>query len=105
MLAIGWSDGVVRLVGAESSKNVHQIAIGAQESASITCLGWVSNSTGKKKAGSGMVKDGSSWKDILEGRLDEQEGGSSLDLPRDLSLIDIESSMPKLSALPTGGTS
>lgn len=105
MLAIGWSDGVVRLVGAESSKNVHQIAVGAQDSTSITCLGWVSNSTGKRRAGSEMVKDGSSWRDVLEGRLNEPEDRGSLDLPRDISLIDIESSMPKLSALPTGGTS
>lgn len=104
MLAIGWSDCVVRLVGAESGKNVHQIAIGTQELTSITCLGWVSNSTGKKKACSVMVTDGSSWKETLEGKLDEQEDGTTLDLPRDLSLIDIESSMPKLSALPTGGT-
>ena len=105
MLAIAWSDGVVRLVGAESNKNVHQIVIGAQESASITCLSWVSNSTCKKSTRSGALKDGPTWKDILEGRMDKRENGNTLNLPRDLSLIDIESSMPKLSALPTGGTS
>ena len=104
MLAVAWSDGVVRLVGAESSKNIHQISIGAQQSASITCLSWVSNLTGRKTVGNVTAKDGSSWRDILEGRINEQEDRSSLDLPRDLSLIDIESSMPKLSTLPSGGT-
>ena len=35
----------------------------------------------------------------------EKSKPSSLDLPRDLTLIDVESSMVKLSVLPAGGTS
>jgi anaphase-promoting complex subunit 4 len=105
LLAVACSDGVLRLVGAESSKNVHQIATAAQGAEGITCLGWVSNITGKKSVPRIELKDDLSWKDLLEGSLDEHEGQAPLNLPRELSLIDIESSMPKLSPLPAGGTS
>jgi anaphase-promoting complex subunit 4 len=54
----------------------------------------------KRLAGKSSTKDAASWKDFV----DDIETSHILDLPRDLSLIDIESSMPKLSALPAGGT-
>jgi anaphase-promoting complex subunit 4 len=98
LLAIAWSDGNVRLVGAESSKTVHQIQTDTQEASGITCLGWVSNCTSKRpRAGS--------WKDTMKEKWDEYEQKTLLDLPRDLALIDIESSMPKLSVLSAGGIS
>lgn len=102
---MGWSDGVVRLVGAESSKNVHQIAIGPHGATGITCLGWASSFTGKRSTGVGPVKDGSSWQNIFEEALDGAGEREIVDLPRDLTLIDIESSLPKLSVLPAGSTS
>jgi anaphase-promoting complex subunit 4 len=96
LLAIAWSDGNVRLVGAESSKTVHQIPTDAQASG-VTCLGWVSNCTSKRPKAS-------SWKDTIEEKWNKYEE-TPLDLPRDLMLIDIESSMSKLGVLPVGGTS
>jgi anaphase-promoting complex subunit 4 len=102
---VAWSDGIVRLVGAESSKTVHQIAIGPHGATGITCLGWVSNSTGKRNTEFGPIKDRSSWQNLFEETLDGTGDGDTLDLPRDLTLIDIESSLPKLSVLPAGSTS
>ncbi len=105
LLAVAWNDGIVRLVGAESSKTIHQISTVTQRATGITCLGWASNFTVKRTVGAGQGKGGRLWSELIEEKLDEQEGRASLDLPRDLSLIDIESSLPKLSVLPAGSTS
>lgn len=102
---MAWSDGIVRLVGPESSKTVHQIATGPHGATGITCLGWISNSTGKRSTELGSVKDGSFWQKIFEETLNGAAAGDTLDLPRDLTLINIESSLPKLSVLPAGSTS
>jgi anaphase-promoting complex subunit 4 len=84
---------------------VHQIAVGAHGATGITCLGWVSNFTGKRSTGVGSVRDGASWRGLFEKALDEAGDRDTLDLPRDLTLIDMESSLPKLSVLPAGSTS
>lgn len=101
---MAWSDGVVRLVGAESNKTVHQISTSSSE---VTCLGWASNSTVRRTSRTSDVKIENSWKRFIS--MDAAEEASTeeavLDLPRDLALIDLESSLPKLSVLPTGGTS
>lgn len=102
---MAWNDGVVRLVGAENSKIVHRIVIGKHGEAGITCLGWVSNFTGKRNTGVGSIKGESSWQTQIEKTLSETKGRDNFDLPRDLTLIDIESSLPKLSDLPADGTS
>src|SRR5690554_2140468 len=100
LLAIAWSDGTVRLLGAESNKTVHQIVVSEEEDVGVTCIAWSSYSSGSislediiSKA-EGLCKDsGAKEKDV-----------EPLDLPRDLASIDIESSLPKLSILPSGGT-
>ncbi|TVY83618.1 Coatomer subunit delta [Lachnellula suecica] len=102
LLAIAWSDGSVRLVGAESSKIVHQFAAG-EDVTGITCLGWSSNITGKSSKSE--RKSDATWGELLGN--DEVLAGNKipLDLPRDLALIDIERSLPKLSVLAAGGAS
>lgn len=64
-------------------------------------MGWGANFTGKTSS----LKDGSSWGDLLESDFRISETKSPLDLPRDLSMIDIERSLPKLSLLQAGGSS
>ena len=102
LLAIAWSDGSVRLVGAESSKIVHQFTTGDQVSG-VTCMGWASNLMRKTANSVGPQKRAASWEEIFE--QDAASNKSSLDLPQDLSLIDIETSLPKLSVLHSGGNS
>ncbi|KAM3077296.1 hypothetical protein ACMFMG_006647 [Clarireedia jacksonii] len=107
LLAIAWNDGSVRLVGAESSKIVHQFSAASdgQKISGITCMGWKSNSIGKNTTQKSPKADTSTWEDLakMESNLSDRE--SFLNLPRDLSLLDIEPSLPKLSVLPGGGTS
>ncbi len=100
LLAIAWSDGSVRLVGAESSKIVHQFTTGDQVSG-VTCLGWATNLTSKSIRSVSAGQDLGSWRSFLI----EDDEKMPLDLPRDLSLIDIETSLPKLSVLAAAGSS
>jgi len=66
---------------------------------------WVSNVLGKtddRMLLGGLI---SSWEQMLKGGDDSDSDQTPLDLPRDLSLIDIEPALPKLSTLPSGGGS
>jgi anaphase-promoting complex subunit 4 len=94
LLAVAWNDGSVRLVGAESTKIVHQFTTG--DATGITCMGWVSNLTRKVTELSGAQKRPGTWGDFLS---DDPGAAEPLNLPRDLSQIDIETSLPKLSVL------
>ncbi|OBT53580.1 hypothetical protein VE04_05467, partial [Pseudogymnoascus sp. 24MN13] len=103
LIAIAWSDGTVRLIGAESNKTVHQITVSEEEDTEVTCLAWTTYSATSQSLGDILSEAGSLWKDATEGGL-KGKSAQLLDLPRDLAAIDIESSLPKLSVLPSGGT-
>lgn len=67
-------------------------------------MGWASNLTGRKSNEMGSKKSHELWEDLLQE--DDILGSKApLDLPRDLTLIDIETSLPKLSVLAAGGSS
>ena len=104
LLAIAWSDGSVRLVGAESSKIVHHFTTGDMASG-VTCVGWATNITNKSASSQFGGKDMGSWGTFLTGDGILSDEKTPLDLPRDLSLIDIETSLPKLSVLAAAGSS
>lgn len=82
---------------------MHQFATGDQVSG-VTCVGWVSNVISKKASSTSSKKEATAWQHFLaeDAILSEK---TSLDLPRDLSLIDIEASLPRLSVLAAGGSS
>ena len=99
---MAWSDGAIRLIGADSSKVVHQVNTGITEK-SICCLGWGFNFTiGRQSL---PEHEASGDQQAIEAILkrwphaDAQDGRT--DLPRDLTLIDIDSSLPKLGVLPS----
>lgn len=104
-MAIAWSDGTVRLVGAESGKIVHQFSTGDQVSG-VTCMAWASNLTGRKPNSSRSKTTGpDTWEDLFVSDAGLSVDKAPPDLPRDLSLIDIEPSLPKLSVLAAAGSS
>ena len=94
----------MRLVGAESSKIVHQFNTG-DEVSGVTCMGWAANFTRKTLSYESSLKSPESWESFLAEDRILSDDAPSLDLPRDLSLIDIETSLPKLSVLAAGGSS
>jgi anaphase-promoting complex subunit 4 len=83
---------------------VHQFTAGDMVSG-VTWLGWATNLTNKSSSSVSAGKGFGSWGSFLtaDGILSEEK--TPLDLPRDLSLIDIETSLPKLSVLAAAGTS
>ncbi|OBT60964.1 hypothetical protein VE03_09769 [Pseudogymnoascus sp. 23342-1-I1] len=103
LIAIAWSDGTVRLIGAESNKTVHQVTVSEEEDIEVTCLAWTSYSAASKTLGDILAEAGPLWKSAT-GIGAKGKSAQLLDLPRDLAAIDIESSLPKLSVLPSGGT-
>lgn len=96
-LAVGWSDGVVRLMGLENNKAAHHIEICPQSSdVRIAHIGWVVNNITSRSSSafSSRLKDGAS--EILGG----QGRSTATDLPRELTFLEIETALPKISPLP-----
>ncbi|KAL2181428.1 anaphase-promoting complex, cyclosome, subunit 4-domain-containing protein [Thermothelomyces heterothallicus CBS 202.75] len=112
VLAAGWSDGVVRLMGLEGGKAVHQIRVsdecrgsgdGAADGGRIVFIAWRRNVTaeGRRRRGKGDGQVGTDERRIL---LDgERTGDVAVDLPRELIFLEAETALPKLSPLPAGG--
>lgn len=101
LLAIAWSDGWVRLIGAESTKVVHRIPAGGDSS--ISCIGWTSNLT--QPMNGRIIPSGvTSWRDLMNSIDSRDDTVYESDLPGKLSHIDIETSLPRLSTLASSGT-
>ena len=73
--------------------------------APITCLGWASNLTDVRAVRTTMaeVADNVSLDDFVTSFNEAASSQKVPDLPNELAFIDVASSMPKLSTLPTGG--
>ena len=106
LLAIACTDNTVRIISAFSGKTVHQLAIG-HTSSKVSCLDWAVNFTNSvatqqqlKEVGQNVTLD-----DLLSLNADIPTLlKSKANLPKELTLIDVETSLPKLSTLPaTGG--
>ncbi|KAL2024645.1 hypothetical protein VTK56DRAFT_6846 [Thermocarpiscus australiensis] len=115
-LAAGWSDGVVRLMGLESSKAVHHIrvcesAVAASGGApsKIQFIAWSRNVTGdgsRRRRRARRDQLGASPETrrmmLLDG---DRRGDLELDLPHELTFLEVETALPKLSPLPVSGGS
>ena len=108
ILAVACTDNNIRLISAFSGKTVHQLLTLPQSSGTdMTCLGWAVNFTNSTAAQRQLNDAGNNVSlDDLLGLNFEIPAllKSKANLPRELTLIDIETSLPKLSTLPaTGG--
>ncbi|KAI1180084.1 anaphase-promoting complex, cyclosome, subunit 4-domain-containing protein [Nemania sp. FL0916] len=106
-LAVGWSDGVVRLMGLETSKAVHQMSVCDAAQSSITCIGWAQNLAGKHPASAAAAQSSfiKTWEQLAQQGLDISKKKPAADLPRELTFLEIETALPKLSPLPASGGS
>ncbi len=101
----------MRLLDPESSKVAHQIFVlndPSDADIKITCLTWVTNST-RTAAINKKDDEGTQgvWKQILAEEhqwTESKKDKSTLGLPRELALLDIEPSLPKISTLTSGST-
>ncbi|EFX04258.1 anaphase-promoting complex component cut20 [Grosmannia clavigera kw1407] len=92
-LAIAWNDGVVRLVGLESSKAVHLIRLFEGEPSTVTFISWSKNLVGIPET----------WQAKVLETLGEEDNDAILDLPRTLMFLEVEDDLPKLLPLPVSG--
>lgn len=118
LLAVACGDGSVRIISAYSGKTVHHYqayeekkedhpASDQKNSPKVTCLGWGINFTDSKAAqkhlegAAGQI----SVDDLLTPGIHPSKAAAILkaDLPRELALLDIESSLPKLSTVAATG--
>jgi len=83
---------------------VHQFATDDQVTG-VTCLGWATNLTSRSTSSVSAGQNPGSWGAFLTDDGLSGDEKTPLDLPRDLSLIDIETSLPKLSVLAAAGSS
>jgi anaphase-promoting complex subunit 4 len=106
LLAVTWSDNITRLIGADSSKVIHQIHASSQrdQDTRVTCLGWGVNFTDPKGVKTQVESSpNSSLDEYLSQAVPPSAPGFIADLPAELALIDVDVSLPKLSVLPSGG--
>ncbi|GJP95507.1 anaphase-promoting complex component Cut20/Apc4 [Aspergillus niger] len=113
LLSVACADNTIRVISAYSGKTVHHYPAYQSEGESsppvkVTCLGWGVNFTDTKAAkrhlhdAAGQV----SVDDLLSPDNHPSKAAALLkaDLPRELALLDVESSLPKLSILPATGS-
>lgn len=88
----------MRLMGLENNKAAHHIRVGEGPGNKITHIGWSSNSITDKSSSavSRALKNG------LEKDQSFGEDGLPQDLPRELTFLEIDTALPKLSPLPSG---
>lgn len=111
-------DGSLRILSAYSGKTVHHYPAYQKPSEDIsspdqppapkvTCLGWGINFTDSKAVQKNLQDSAGqiSVDDLLKPGVRPSKAAALLkaDLPRELALLDIESSLPKLSILPATG--
>ncbi|KAK1971203.1 anaphase-promoting complex component Cut20/Apc4 [Colletotrichum sublineola] len=100
-LAVGWSDGYVRLMGLENNKAAHHIRVcGDDTTPDITHIGWSRNIVGKTR--SRYQKTPSQpWQKLMSEELELPAGHDPLDFPRELTFLEVDSALPKISPLPS----
>ena len=104
LLAVACTDNHIRLISAFSGKTVHHLPTQPLlQSSRISCFGWGINFTNSTATQEHLKDTGGqvSLDDLLS--LNAQISTllkTKADLPRELALIDIETSLPKLSTLP-----
>ncbi|KAK4156712.1 anaphase-promoting complex, cyclosome, subunit 4-domain-containing protein [Chaetomidium leptoderma] len=112
-LAAAWSDGVVRLMGLEGGKAVHHIRVfggggeGDAPAGKTEFIGWGRNVTGEsrrrmQKTRKQQLHGLQERRILLDG---ERTGDVAVDLPHELTFLEVETALPKLSPLPVSGGS
>lgn len=96
-LAVGWSDGVVRLMGLESNKAAHHIKVCGSADNKIVHIAWVScNIYGKQPPASSE-----NLRKSVAADFGQTDRGCDLDLPQELTFVEVDTALPRISPLPS----
>ncbi|KAG6225897.1 hypothetical protein E4U34_007493 [Claviceps purpurea] len=100
-LAVGWSDGIVRLMGLENNKAAHHIAVCADDDTRITHIGWASCTISRK-----VTELSPRLKDEIVNELTSfaDDSHTSPNLPEELTFLEVDTALPKVSPLPVGSS-
>lgn len=91
---------MVRLIGLESSKAVYHIRVcEAGSSAKIDFIAWSRNTMGRESS------DRPSSTRLRSHDIFPDEKRNLLDLPHELTFLELETALPKISPLPVSGGS
>ncbi|KAL1846099.1 hypothetical protein VTK73DRAFT_353 [Phialemonium thermophilum] len=105
-LAVGWSDGVVRLLGLENTRAVHHIRVSGPPSPSqISHIAWARNHVGRRQLKRPSAAADALRGKLLSGGLELGKGRDVLDLPHEVTFFEIDTALPKISPLPVSGGS
>lgn len=91
-------------MGLESNKAVHQMSVCEAGKSKITHIGWARNNAGRRSSptsGPSSIP----WEDIVSRDLLPGGKKTAVDLPRELTFLEVETALPKLSPLPASGGS
>ncbi|KAK7445242.1 anaphase-promoting complex component Cut20/Apc4 [Colletotrichum acutatum] len=101
-LAVGWSDGYVRLMGLENNKAAHHIRVCGDDTATpnITHIGWSRNIVGRSQKKSHQ-SPAQPWQKLMSEELNLPGSPAPLDLPRELTFLEVDSALPNISPLPS----
>jgi anaphase-promoting complex subunit 4 len=91
-------------MGLETSKAVHQMTVCEAGKSRITSIGWAQNVAGKRPA-SASGPHIRTWEQLASEGLDLNPKKPAVDLPRELTFLEIETALPKISPLPASGGS
>ncbi|KAH7313330.1 anaphase-promoting complex, cyclosome, subunit 4-domain-containing protein [Stachybotrys elegans] len=98
-LAVGWSDGVVRLMGLENNKAAHHIQVCNAAEAKIIHIGWSScKITNEPKRPLPKQLAAEAAKGIGSGMGESEDLAN---LPRELTFLEVDTALPKISPLPS----
>jgi anaphase-promoting complex subunit 4 len=88
-------------MGLENNKAAHSIRVSDDSSCEIIHIGWSWNQVGKPRGAKAKPETGS-WRDLLSKELDVGKNAAVLDLPRELTFLEVDTALPKISPLPSG---
>ncbi|POR37186.1 Coatomer subunit delta [Tolypocladium paradoxum] len=97
-LAVGWSDGVVRLMGLENNKAAHHIPVCEKSQTRITHIGWASGNITNRAS----KPISSRLKENISEEWSRQGEELPVDLPQELTFLEVDTALPKISPLPSG---
>ncbi|RKU42863.1 hypothetical protein DL546_003712 [Coniochaeta pulveracea] len=107
-LATGWNDGVLRLLGFENAKASHQIPIFEKGQSKFAYVAWSRNRIARRRKKT-TTQSTESWIKLLhdgsEADSTNKESLEALTLPEELTFIEVDTALPKLSPLPVSGGS
>lgn len=84
-------------MGLESNKAAHHIHVYEHTQSNITHIGWASSNIADRASKAISAK----LKDVLSKGGDVNGGDSGIDLPRELTFLEVDTALPKISPLPS----